>query len=64
MVTSHFTFGDTCFGNTATLSMAYLHCRTWTHIPIGGSKGGRQGRPPPGVQILSISCSFGGKMAK
>ena len=27
--------------------------------PIGGSRGGREGRtPPPGVQILSISCSF------
>ena len=26
---------------------------------IGGSRGGREGRtPPPGVQILSISCSF------
>ena len=29
---------------------------------IGGSKGGaRDAPPPPGVQILSISCSFGGK---
>ena len=24
----------------------------------GGSKGGHEGRAPPGVQILSISCSF------
>ena len=32
---------------------------------IGGSKGGCQGCAPPlGVQILSISCSFWGKMAK
>ena len=32
---------------------------------IGGSKGGRQGRaPPPGVQILSFSCSFQLKIRK
>ena len=31
----------------------------------GGSKGGRRGRaPPPGVQILSISCSFWEILAK
>ena len=27
-------------------------------VTIGGSKGGRQGRAAPGVQILSLSCSF------
>ena len=28
-------------------------------VSIGGSRGGvRDARPPPGVQILSISCSF------
>ena len=31
----------------------------------GGSKGGRRGRaPPPGVQILSISCSFWENLTK
>ena len=31
----------------------------WYAPIIGGSRGGREGRtPPPGVQILSISCSF------
>ena len=35
-------------------------------VIIGGSKGGRQGRapPPPGVQILSFSCSFRQKIEK
>ena len=32
---------------------------------IGGSKGAARDAPlPPGVQILSISCSFWEKMAK
>ena len=36
-----------------------------TSLCIGGSKGGRQGRaPPPGVQILSFSCSFRQKVEK
>ena len=31
----------------------------WFKVPIGGSRGGvRDARPPLGVQILSISCSF------
>ena len=33
-------------------------------LPIGGSKGGMRDDPPPGIQILSISCGFRKNLAK
>ena len=50
-----------CYLTNANLSLFSLH-----HSQIffsGRSKGGREGRPP-GVQILSISCSFWENLAK
>ena len=50
--------------HTHTHTQARAHTHTHT-VCIGGSKGRRQGCAPPiWVQILSFSCSFGGKLCK
>ena len=59
--------GHTCSIETiVTIHLCSLTKTThWKNSSSGGSKGGaKDARPPPGAQILSISCSFWENLAK